>query len=400
MSDSLIVKPEGLIDCAAVAAQIRHAIHQYPEIGLNLTRTEQTIVEALKSFGCEDIHTRVGGSDVAGVVCVVKGECPGRTIGIRADSDALPLNENTGAPYSSERPKHMHACGHDGHVATLLAVVNYFMKHPHFAGTLVAIFQPGEEGFAGAKYMIKDGLVERFGIDEFYALHAEPSLDVGTVGFISGYATANADVFEVTFEGKGGHGSRPQFAKDPVIAMGEAILALQTLVSRNISPQLAAVVSVCCAQAGDPNGVSVIPQKAILSGTTRSYEPEVQDTIERRINEVAHGIAKTYDVEAEVKYTRLYPAMYNTPKNVEAARAIATQVLGENNVKEISRTTGGEDFSFMLQKRPGCLFRLGMKDADHTAPVHNERFNFNDKAIATGAAVLASIALTRMLPNS
>ena len=138
----------------------------------------------------------------------------------------------------------------------------------------------------------------------------------------------------------------------------------------------------------------------MLSGTTRSYEPEVQVTIERRINEIAHGIAKTYDIDAEVKYTRLYPAMYNTPEKVEAAHAIATQVLGENNVKEITRTTGGEDFSFMLQKRPGCLFRLGMKDADHTAPVHNERFNFNDKAIATGAAVLASIALTRMLPNS
>ena len=150
---------------------------------------------------------------------------------------------------------------------------------------------------------------------------------MGTVGFISGYATANADVFEVTFEGKGGHGSRPQFARDPVIAMGEAILALQTLVSRNISPQLAAVVSVCCAQAGDPNGVSVIPQKAMLSGTTRSYEPEVQDTIERRINEIAHGIAKTYDIDAEVKYTRLYPAMYNTPENISRIKKMGVKQL-------------------------------------------------------------------------
>lgn len=396
MIDAVIVKPEQMLECAERAAQIRHSIHCYPEVGLNLTQTEKTIVEALKSFGCEAIETRVGGPDVAGVVCVIKGDQPGRTIGLRADSDALPLNENTGVPYASTRAKHMHACGHDGHVATLLAVVKYFMEHRHFAGTLVAIFQPGEEGFAGARYMVEDGLVERFGIDEFYALHAEPSLDVGSVGFVPGYATANADAFEIVFEGQGGHGSRPQFAKDSIVAMGEAILALQTIVSRNVAPNYAAVVSICCAQSGDPNGTSVMPQKALLRGTTRSYEPEVQDLIERRMNEIAQGIAQTYGIKAKVNYTRLYPAMYNTPENVQAAREIATQAIGAENVKEFSRTTGGEDFSFMLLERPGCLFRLGMKDADHTAPVHNEQFDFNDKAIATGAAVLASIALTRM----
>lgn len=396
MIDAVIVKPEQMLECAERAAQIRHSIHCYPEVGLNLTQTEKTIVEALKSFGCETIETRVGGADVAGVVCVIKGDQPGRTIGLRADSDALPLNENTGLPYASTRAKHMHACGHDGHVATLLAVVKYFMEHRHFAGTLVAIFQPGEEGFAGARYMVEDGLVERFGIDEFYALHAEPSLDVGSVGFVPGYATANADAFEIVFEGQGGHGSRPQFSKDSIVAMGEAILALQTIVSRNVSPYYAAVVSICCAQSGDPDGTSVMPQKALLRGTTRSYESEVQDLIERRMNEIAQGIAQTYGIKATVNYTRLYPAMYNTPENVQAAREIAAQAIGAANVKEFSRTTGGEDFSFMLLERPGCLFRLGMKDADHTAPVHNERFDFNDKAIATGAAVLASIALTRM----
>ena len=396
MSEHIIVKPEAMQACAQEAAEIRHVIHNYPEIGLDLTQTEKTIVEALKRFGCEEIATRVGGKDVAGVVCTIRGTRPGRTIGLRADSDALPLNENTGAPYASSRPKHMHACGHDGHVATLLAVVKYFMAHRDFAGTLVAIFQPGEEGFAGARHMVEDGLVERFGIDEFYALHAEPSLDVGTVGFISGYATANADIFEIEFEGKGGHGSRPQLARDPVIAMGEAIMALQTIVSRTVNPQLAAVVSICCAQAGDPNGTSVIPQKALLRGTTRCYEPEVRDTIERRIKEIAAGIAQTYGITANAKFIRLYPAMYNTPAEVERAMAVAKEAIGADHVFECQRTTGGEDFSFMLLERPGCLFRLGMKDAEHEAPVHNERFNFNDKAIATGAAVLASIALTRM----
>lgn len=396
MSEHLIVKPQEMAECAEAAAQIRHVIHQYPEIGLNLTQTEKTILESLKSFGCEDITTRVGGADVAGIVCVIKGDEPGRTIGLRADSDALPLNENTGAPYASCRAKHMHACGHDGHVATLLAVVKYFMQHRHFAGTLVAIFQPGEEGFAGARHMIEDGLVERFGIDEFYALHAEPGIEVGKVGFVSGYATANADIFEITFDGKGGHGSRPHFVKDPVIAMAEAILALQTVVSRNTDPNLCAVVSVCCAQSGDPDGTSVVPQKSLIRGTARSYEPEVRDLIDRRIHEIADGIAQTYGMKAEAKYIRLYPAMYNTPNEVAEAKRIAEEVLGAENVGEFPRTMGGEDFSFMLLERPGCLFRLGMKDAEHNAPVHNERFDFNDKAIATGAAVMASIALNRM----
>lgn len=396
MTDRIIIKPEAFAESAKKAAQVRHVIHCRPEIGLNLTETEKTIVEALKSFGCEEVYTRVGGSEVSGVVCVIKGDEPGRTIGLRADSDALPLNENTGAPYSSEKPKHMHACGHDGHVATLLAVVQYFMQHRHFAGTLVAIFQPGEEGFAGARHMVEDGLVDRFGIDEFYALHAEPSLEVGSVGFISGYGTSNADIFEIQFEGKGGHGSRPQLAKDVVVAMGETILALQTVVARNLNPQQSGVISVGCAQAGDPNGTSVLPQKALIRGTTRSYEPEVRDLIERRIKEIAQGVAQMYGISAKAQYTRLYPAMYNTPERVEEAQAVAKEVLGEDKVHSLKGSMGGEDFSFMLLERPGCLFRLGMKDAEHIAPVHNERFDFNDKAIATGAAVLASIALTRM----
>ena len=244
--------------------------------------------------------------------------------------------------------------------------------------------------------MIEDGLVERFGIDEFYALHAEPGIEVGKLGFVSGYATANADIFEITFDGKGGHGSRPHFVKDPVIAMAEAILALQTVVSRNTDPNLCAVVSVCCAQSGDPDGTSVVPQKSLIRGTARSYEPEVRDLIDRRIHEIADGIAQTYGMKAEAKYIRLYPAMYNTPNEVAEAKRIAEEVLGAENVGEFPRTMGGEDFSFMLLERPGCLFRLGMKDAEHNAPVHNERFDFNDKAIATGAAVMASIALNRM----
>ena len=393
---TIVVHPEDLTGEAELAAEIRHTIHAHPEVGLNLVQTQKTILEALASFGCQEVTTNVGGPEVASVVAVLRGKRHGRTIALRADTDALPLNENTGTPYSSRCEKRMHACGHDGHTATLLAVVKYLKQHTDFAGTLVAVFQPGEEGFAGARHMIEDGLVERFGIEEFYALHAEPSIPVGSVGFVSGYATANADIFEITYEGKGGHGSRPQFAKDPVVAMGETILALQTIVSRNAAPDKSCVVSVGCAQAGDPNGTSVIPQKSALYGTCRSYEPEVRDLIEKRICEIAHGIAAVYGIEAHPVYTRLYPAMYNTPEKVEKAIEYAKASLGEDRVQDFMRTAGGEDFSFMLNAKPGCLLRLGMKDAEHTSPVHNEHFNFNDKAIATGAAVLLTIALNQM----
>lgn len=392
----ILIQPADLRASADLAADIRHRIHRHPETGLYLPHTEEVILEALQTFGVDEIHTRVGGPDVSGIVAVIRGNRPGRTVGLRADSDALPLNEKTGCPWSSETPGRMHACGHDGHVATLLAAVHWLAAHRDFAGTLCAIFQPGEEGYAGGRHMIEDGLVERFGIDEFYALHAEISVPVGSVAFVPGYATANADLFEIEFEGKGGHGSRPHLARDPVVAAGEALLALQTIPSRSVEPGKAAVVSVCSLTAGNTGGTSVIPQKALLRGTTRSFEPEVEDTIETRMKQIAEGIALANDMTAEVRYTRLYPAMYNDPDRTADARALAEALLGSDRVETFRRTPGGEDFSFMLRARPGCLFRLGMRDETHTAGVHNEGFDFNDRAIPVGAAVLLTVALNRM----
>ncbi len=392
----VVIKPQELLEEARFGAEIRHQIHQYPEVGLDLPMTEKTIAETLRALGIEEVHTRVGGENVGGVVAVIRGDRPGRTIGLRADSDALPLNENTGVPYSSTIAKCHHACGHDGHVGCLMAVVKYLVEHRDFEGTLVAIFQPGEEGFAGARYMLEDGLIERFGVEEFYALHAEPSVPVGSVAFVEGYATANADIFEIVFEGKGGHGSRPQFVHDPIVAASECVLALQTIISRSAPADLAAVVSVGCVQAGDRNGTSVVPQFATLRGTARSYEPEIQELIIRRMKTIAEGIAHAHEMKAEVNYTKLYPAMYNDPAMVQNARALAAQALGEEKVEQFRRTPGGEDFSFMLREKPGCLFRLGMKDETHTSSVHHECFDFNDEAIATGAAVLLTVALDRM----
>lgn len=391
----IIIKPSQLEESAKLGAQFRHCIHEEPEIGLYLPKTQEKIVNALKSFGIKEISTFVGGANVTGVVAVIEGSRPGKTIGLRADSDALPLEEKTGVEWSSKVPMTMHACGHDGHVGTLLATVHYINQHRDFAGRLVAIFQPGEEGFAGGRYMIEDGLVQKFGIDEFYALHAEPMLPVGCVGFIPGFATANADIFKITFTGVGGHGSRPHLTKDPLVAACECVLSLQTIVSRSVDPNQTAVVSAGCISCGNEKGSSVVQKTATIVGTTRSFEKEVQDIIIQRMQQIVDGTALSNDMKGKLEYTKLYPAMFNSPEHVEKAKALLEEALGLDKVKLMIRRAGGEDFSFMLQAKPGCLFRLGVQDETHNASVHNPEFDFNDKAIATGAACLLTIALNR-----
>lgn len=391
----IIIKPSQLEESAKLGAQFRHCIHEEPEIGLYLPKTQEKIVNALKSFGIKEISTFVGGANVTGVVAVIEGSRPGKTIGLRADSDALPLEEKTGVEWSSKVPMAMHACGHDGHVGTLLAAVHYINQHRDFAGRLVAIFQPGEEGFAGGRYMIEDGLDQKFGIDEFYALHAEPMLPVGCVGFIPGFATANADIFKITFTGVGGHGSRPHLTRDPLVAACECVLSLQTIVSRSVDPNQTAVVSAGCISCGNEKGSSVVQKTATIVGTTRSFEKEVQDIIIQRMQQIVDGTALSNDMKGKLEYTKLYPAMFNSPEHVEKAKALLEEALGLDKVKLMIRRAGGEDFSFMLQAKPGCLFRLGVQDETHNASVHNPEFDFNDKAIATGAACLLTIALNR-----
>ena len=391
----IIIKPSQLEESVKLGTQFRHCIHEEPEIGLYLPKTQEKIVTALKSFGIKEISTFVGGANVTGVVAVIEGSRPGKTIGLRADSDALPLEEKTGVEWSSKVPMAMHACGHDGHVGTLLAAVHYINQHRDFAGRLVAIFQPGEEGFAGGRYMIEDGLVQKFGIDEFYALHAEPMLPVGCVGFIPGFATANADIFKITFTGVGGHGSRPHLTRDPLVAACECVLSLQTIVSRSVDPNQTAVVSAGCISCGNEKGSSVVQKTATIVGTTRSFEKEVQDIIIQRMQQIVDGTALSNDMKGKLEYTKLYPAMFNSPEHVEKAKALLEEALGLDKVKLMIRRAGGEDFSFMLQAKPGCLFRLGVQDETHNASVHNPEFDFNDKAIATGAACLLTIALNR-----
>ena len=393
---TIVVRPEELEPYAEAAAAVRHAIHRRPEIGLDLPVTMRAVVARLREIGVDEIAEGVGGEGVTGVVAVVVGRRPGRTIAFRADADALALNERTGKPWQSELPMRMHACGHDGHVATLLAALHWLCEHRDFAGRFVAVFQPGEEGFAGGRRMIEDGLAERFGIEEFYALHGDAAVELGHVAFHEGYSTANADAFEIRVEGHGGHGSRPHLAKDPIVAACEIVSALQGIVSRNVDPAMTAVVSVCSMRAGDAAATSVIPQTAVMTGTTRTYEPEMQDLVERRMGEIVAGVGAACGVDARLNYRRLYPALYNSPEHTRRARALAAEAIGADRVEEFRRRPGGEDFSFMLNARPGCLFRLGVRDAEHLAGVHNECFDFNDRAIPTGAAVLLTIVLNAM----
>lgn len=391
---ALIIKPSQLEESAKLGAQFRHCIHEEPEIGLYLPKTQEKIVEALKSFGIKGISTFVGGANVTGVVAVIEGSRPEK----RLDSEQIPmhfLGRKTGVQWCSKVPMTMHACGHDGHVGTLLAAVHYINQHRDFARRLVAIFQRGEEGFAGGRYMIEDGLVQKFGIDEFYALHAEPMLPVGFVGFIPGFATANADIFKITFTGVGGHGSRPHLTKDPLVAACECVLSLQTIVSRSVDPNQTAVVSAGCISCGNEKGSSVVQKTATIVGTTRSFEKEVQDIIIQRMQQIVDGTALSNDMQGKLEYTKLYPAMFNSPEHVEKAKALLEEALGPDKVKLMIRRAGGEDFSFMLQAKPGCLFRLGVQDETHNTSVHNPEFDFNDKAIATGAACLLTIALNR-----
>ena len=342
----------------------------------------------------DEIYTGVGD----GVVAVVNGKTASdRWIGIRADMDALPLQEDARHDYCSENTNCMHACGHDGHITMALAACRFLCEHREdFEGTVAFIFQPGEEGFAGARRMIEDGLFKKFPIAEVYATHGEPADPVGTIGIDSGYMMASADVFDIQVEGKGGHGARPHEAVDSVLVASQIVVAAQSIVSRNVDPLKAAVVSFGAILSGAENGSSVLPQKAKLVGTCRSFEPQVRDLVQARLKEVAEGVAKGFGACAQLNYTRLYPSLYCHPQQSEAIKQIVLEWLGVEGLRPMLPQMIAEDFSFMMNERPGCLFRTGLKDEQHEASLHHRTFDFNDKAIKYGATVLVAAAVHRL----
>jgi amidohydrolase len=357
----------------------RRDFHLHPELGYEVHRTAGKVEELLRSFGVDEIVTGIGKT---GVVGVIKGRGPGRTIGLRADMDALPIEERTGKPYASTVPGNMHACGHDGHTAMLLGAAKYLAETRNFDGTAVLIFQPAEEGGAGGKAMVADGLMERFGIEEVYGMHNMPGLPLGTFGIRAGGIMAASDKFEVTIEGAGGHAAMPHKSVDPVVVAAHLILALQTLVSRNVDPMEQAVLSITMLRAGE--AFNIIPQFVKLTGTVRTLDEDVRDLMESRLKSVSEGLAATFGAKAEVSYHRGYPVTLNSAQQTDFAARVAEQVAGADKVDaDTSATMGGEDFSYMLQARPGAYIFLGNGPS---SGLHSDTYDFNDEAIPAGVS--------------
>jgi hippurate hydrolase len=375
---------------------LRRDLHAHPELGFEEHRTAEVVTGELDRLGLE-YHAGVGKT---GVVAVIPGQRQdsGRAIGLRADMDALPMHEENDFPHVSRFKGRMHGCGHDGHTAMLLGAARYLAGSRRFDGTVYLIFQPGEEGFGGGKAMVDDGLFERFPADEIYALHNWPALPPGTIAVRPGPMMAASDRIEIHIEGRGGHGAHPHLSVDPVLVAGHIITATQSIVARNVSPIDNAVISLCAMHAGNLAAMSVIPRDARLVGTVRTFRPQTQDAIERRLSELVHSIAAAFGASATLKYERAYPATINSEREAEFAAAVADALVGrENVVRDLEPSMGSEDFSFMLQRRPGAYARLGQGGAEGGYFLHNSRYDFNDDVIPVGAGYMAALA-ERALP--
>lgn len=370
---------------------LRQDIHAHPELGFQEHRTAALVYDYLYKLGIT-VHKDIGKTGVVGVLKGTAGESD-RAIGLRADMDALPIQEQTNLPYQSTIAGQMHACGHDGHTAILLAAAAYLSAHRDFAGTVYFIFQPAEEGLGGAQAMIDDGLFVRFPCDAIFALHNWPSLPVGHIGVNPGPMMAAADTFCITVQGHGGHGAHPYLSKDPVVVTAQLITALQTIVARNVHPFEPAVVTVSAMKAGDLNAFSVIPSTVELCGTVRTFSESAQTQIMQRMQQICQGIAATFDMQITLDYKKLFPATINTTEHAELVAQTATELFGEAQVDaQLTPSMGAEDFSFMLRQRPGAYFRLGQGGADQGRVLHNASFDFNDAVIPHGAAMFVRIA--------
>lgn len=370
----------------------RRDLHENPEILFETHRTAATVAEKLRAFGCDEVVEGIGRT---GVVGVIRGRATGsgRTIGLRADMDALPIVEQTGLPYASRVPGAMHACGHDGHTAMLLGAARYLAETRNFDGTVVVIFQPAEEGGGGGREMCADGMMDRWKIDEVYGMHNWPGHPVGSFAIRSGAFFAATDQFEITVEGKGGHAAKPQETVDSTVVASHLVLALQTIVSRNADPVGQIVVSVTSFETSS-KAFNVIPQRVTLRGTVRTLSREMRDLAERRLKAIAESTAVTFGATADIRYMRGYPVMVNHDEQTAFAAEVARAVSG--NCAEAPLVMGGEDFAYMLEERPGAYILVGNGDG---AMVHHPEYNFNDDAIPAGCSWWAEIA-ERRLPLS
>ncbi len=362
---------------------IRRDLHANPEIGLEEHRTAEIVAAKLAEWGIE-VHRGIGKT---GVVGVLKRGAGGKSIGLRADMDCLPMEEQTNLPYRSSKPGLMHACGHDGHTTMLLGAARYLAASPTFQGTVHFIFQPGEEGVGGALAMLEDRLFERFPCDQVFALHNRPGQAVGTFAIGKGPQSAGGAFFDITITGRGAHGARPELSVDPVLVAAHIITALQSIVARNVSPADTAVLSVTRVVAGD--AYNVIPESAKLSGTARAFKAATMQLLEEGIRRIAKGVADGFRAEAEVDFRVIFAPLINAEAETDVLADAAAAVVGEANVDRAKPPSmGSEDFSFMMEKVPGAYIQVGNGDS---AGLHNPAYNFNDEATPYGAALLATV---------
>jgi len=370
----------------------RRDLHAHPELLFDVHRTSAIVAEKLREFGCDEIIT---GLAQTGVVGIIHGRAnkSGRTIGLRADMDALPVTEKTGLAHASTIPGKMHACGHDGHTAMLLGAAKYLAETRNFDGRVALIFQPAEEGGGGGKVMLEDGLLEKAGIDEVYGMHNWPGMPLGQFGIRVGGIMAATDRFYIDIEGQGGHAARPQQTIDPIIVAAQMVTALQTIVSRNLDPLESAVLSVTMIEAGEAD--NVISRTAKITGTVRTLDGGVQDFIEAKLGELVPQFAASFGASASIRYARGYPVTVNAAEQTAFAAEVAREIVGFDRVDaETVPSMGGEDFSFMLNERPGAYIFLGNGDSSE---LHTDSYDFNDEAIPVGVSYWARLA-ERALP--
>jgi hippurate hydrolase len=368
----------------------RRDLHAHPELLYEVHRTAASVAEKLKAFGCDEVVTGIGRTGVVGVIRGRKGG--GRTIGLRADMDALPIEEATGLSYKSTVPGKMHACGHDGHTAMLLGAARYLAETRNFDGTAVVIFQPAEEGGAGGKAMVEDGLMTRFNIDEVYGMHNYPGMPVGSFGLRAGPIMAAADYLTIDIEGVGAHAARPHLGVDTVLVGAQIVNAMQSVVSRNVDPLKSAVVSITMFRAGNTD--NVIPQTVQLRGTARSLEEGVRELLEKRLHMVVESTAAAYGAKAKLTYRRNYPVLVNHERETGFAAEVASEVAGAKHVDTaLAPMMGAEDFSFMLNERPGAFIWVGN---GNSAGLHHPEYNFNDDTIPYGTSYWVRLVETRL----
>ena len=369
----------------------RHDLHENPELLYEVGRTAEKVAEALRAAGVDEVVTGIGRTGVVGVIHGRTNQS-GRAIGLRADMDALPILEDTGAAWASKVPGKMHACGHDGHTTMLLGAARHLAQSRNFDGKVIVIFQPAEEGGAGAKAMIDDGLFQRWPVNEVYGMHNRPNLAVGEFTINSGPIMGSVDLIDIKIDGVGGHAASPHHTIDPIPVVAALIQGIQTLTARTIDPLDSAVVSITTLRGGD--AFNVIPQQVHMTGTVRTLREEVRDHIEERLNRLVNGIADAFGAKAVLDYQRSYPVTVNHEAETELAAQAAEAVAGAGRVsRDMPATLGGEDFAFMLNEVPGAMINIGNGTS---ANLHHPKYDFNDEVIAWGCSYWAELVQQRL----